>query len=435
MFQNSNSRPMSARYRQKACIACAKSKRRCDKQLPECQRCLDKDVECEYPEPKRRRRNPIVGDNQAEEFPTDPDALRSYLTDFEDWGAISGAADLNFPLSDVMVPFVPPLSIPANSVQAQDAALPRADIVSTQCPWFLRDETWTMRHSNEEPACKTGIQLEPFIRAVEEMLRSWVRNGYNSFIHRRLYEYCMPTCVQDAFTTLAAYAGCTPAVKETVLQIVEERLSVLVRQSPPTDSHAHGILDHLGRVHALFIYEFIALFDGSVRLRATAEKHIPTLRQWVTQMWEAAKSNRGEDCPWDNPPLQWTASEFDKEYDVCSAMWRQWVLTESVRRSRLIIDTVMNVYETTTKGWADCTGSVMFTSRRGLWDAESAIKWFELCSLKPPLLVDSLQPGALMSQYSAEELDDLAKLYWTYIVGADKIQCWIDRTSIAAGRP
>ena len=390
-------------------------------------------MECEYPEPKRRRRNPIVGDNQAEEFPTDPDALRNYLTDFEDWGAITGAADLNFSMSDVMVPFVPPLSIPANSVQAQDAALPRADIVSTQCPWFLRDETWTMRHSNEEPACKTGIQLEPFIRAVEEMLRSWVKNGYNSFIHRRLYEYCMPTCVQDAFTTLAAYAGCTPAVKETILQIVEERLSVLVRQSPPTDSRAHGILDHLGRVHALFIYEFIALFDGSVRLRATAEKHIPTLRQWVTQMWEAAKSNQGEDCPWDNPPLQWTASEFDREYDVCSAMWRQWVLTESVRRSRLIIDTVMNVYETTTKGWADCTGSVMFTSRRGLWDAESAIKWFDLCRLKPPLLVDSLQPRALISQYPAEELDDLAKLYWTFIVGADKIQCWIDRTSIAAG--
>jgi hypothetical protein len=223
-------------------------------------------------------------------------------------------------------------------------------------------------------------------------------------------------------------------VKETILQIVEERLSVLVRQSPPTDSRAHGTLDHLGRVQALFTYEFIALFDGSVRLRATAEKHIPTLRQWVNQMWEAVKSNRGEDGPWDSPPLQWTASEFDKEYDVCSAMWRQWVLTESVRRSRLIIDTVMNVYETTTKGWADCTGSVMFTSRRGLWDAESAMKWCELCRLKPPLLVDSLQPGALMSLYPAEELDDIAKLYWTFIVGADKIQCWIDRTSIATAR-
>ena len=117
------------------------------------------------------------------------------------------------------------------------------------------------------------------------------------------------------------------------------------------------------------------------------------------------------------------------EYDTASEMWQLWLLTESVRRSHIIINTITNVYQTMTKGWADCAGAVMFTARRGLWEAESAVKWFGLCCASPPLLVPSLQPGPLISQYAAEEFDDFAKMFWTFIVGTDKIQCWIDRSN------
>ncbi|KAK5271970.1 hypothetical protein LTR40_013977, partial [Exophiala xenobiotica] len=139
----------------------------------------------------------------------------------------------------------------------------------------------------------------------------------------------MPTCLQDAFTTLAAYNGRTPAVTETVLQIAEERSSALVRQNSPTASGAEGIRAHLARVQALFVYEFIRLFDGSVRVRASAEQQLPTLRRWVIQMWEAVRQYRGEDRSLGHYPSQWTITEFDREYDTASEMWQLWLLTES----------------------------------------------------------------------------------------------------------
>lgn len=415
---------MSAIPRQKACIACADSKRRCDKQLPKCQRCLDRDVDCVYPQPKRRRRDPVARDSQAEELPAlqnyaDGDALGGGL-DFGGWGA-----DLDVPLSDVMIPYVPTPSAPIADLSAQGVVLESGDISST--PWFLRDETWVLHYGNHEPGCVTTVELESFIQAVEEMLQCWTRNGYNSFIHRRLYEKGMPTCLQDAFTTFATYNGRTPAVKEIILQIAEERASALVRQSPPTAGGAQGILAHLARVHALFIYQFIRLFDGSVRLRASAERQLPTLRQWVVLMWEAIK--QAEYSSLGHRPLQWAASGFDREYDASSEIWRLWILTESVRRTHLVVDTIANTYQMMTRGWADCTGGVMFTARRGLWEVESSMKWFELSCAKPPLLVPSLRPGPLISQYAADEVDDFAKLLWTFIVGTDKIQCWVDRSN------
>jgi len=130
-----------------------------------------------------------------------------------------------------------------------------------------------------------------------------------------------PTCLQDAFTTLTAYTHRNPAVKETILQIAEERSSALSRQSAPTVGGAQGILAHLARVQALFVYEFIRLFDGSVRPRASAEQQLPTLRQWVIQMWEAVKRYRGDDGFLSHHrPLQWTANDFDREYDASSEL-------------------------------------------------------------------------------------------------------------------
>ncbi|KAI2783745.1 hypothetical protein F4815DRAFT_457775 [Daldinia loculata] len=434
---------MPAIPRQKACIACADSKRRCDKQLPECQRCLDRDVDCVYPQPKRRRRNPIARVSRPEELPAiqshadadaDADAdVSGGGLDFGDWGAM-GAADLDVSLSDVIMSYIPSPPAHVASQPTQRLALESDDISSTPCPWFLGDETWIMQHSQKQPATSANVELEPFIRAVEEMLHFWVRNGYNSFIHRRLYDKGLPMCLQDAFTTLATYVSRTQAMKETILQIAEWRSSALASQGPCAAGGAQGIRAQLARIHALFVYQFILLFDGSVRSRAHAEKQQPTLRQWVTQMCEVAKRYRGEDIfAQDNRPPQWTVSKFDREYDASSKMWQLWILIESVRRSQLIIDTISNIYDTLTKGWADCTGAVMFTARRGLWEADSAVKWVELSSAEEPLLVPSLQPGPLISQYNADEFDDLVQVVWTCIVGTDKMKSWIDKSSKAIG--
>ncbi|KAI0004070.1 hypothetical protein F4779DRAFT_630475 [Xylariaceae sp. FL0662B] len=420
---------MSAVSRQKACIACADSKRRCDKQLPECQRCLDRDLHCVYPQPKRRQRDPNRTGHPEELYDIQNQAHVPVVDlDLVDWGAMSGADDFNAPLPDLTMPQVQPLPAAVTGQSAQENAI-GSDIVSNSSPpWFLQDVTWVKQHGTYEPSC-TKVEMEPFIHAVEQMLQLWVKNGHNNFIHLRLYDGGMPTCLQDAFTTLATYVSHTPAVKEIVLQIAEERSSALARESPLAHGGVQVIRAHLARVQALFVYVFIRLFDGSVRFRASAEQQIPTLRRWVMRMWESAKSYRGEEGSITSRPFQWTGITFDEEYGACVELWRLWILTESVRRSQLVIDTIANVYETMTKGWAQCTGAVMFTARRGLWEAESAIKWAELSYAEAPLLVPSLQPEPLISQYRADELDDFAKIVWKCLIGGDKMQCWIDKNN------
>ncbi|KAI1802902.1 hypothetical protein F4811DRAFT_572542 [Daldinia bambusicola] len=485
---------MPAIPRQKACIACADAKRRCDKQLPECRRCLDRDVDCVYPQPKRRRRDPpaSISINQPGDIlpvpnpvPADADADADVPLsglNFADWGAI-GAADLDVSLSDVLMPLSPPEAAYTHThthtanQPAPRMALPRDgdddnDTPGTTMPsggsgaWFLGDETWVLQHNpNKPPKTSTNVELEPFIRAVEEMLHSWVRNGHNSFIHRRLYNSDgadMPACLEDAFTTLATYVGRAPAVHDAVLRIAERRSSALAagcQRDCCTSSTsatgeggggAQGIRAQLARVHALFVYQFILLFDGSVRSRAHAEKQQPTLRRWVKQLCAAARVYRGEDLisPQNNDPdnngnsnsnsdrpasFEWWAlgGDFNRDYEAAAGLWRLWILIESVRRSQLIVDTVCNVYDTLTKGWAECTGAVKFTARRGLWEADSAMGWFELSSAEEPLLVPSLEPGLLISQHSADEFDDLVKVLWTCVIGTDKMKSWIDRSNKA----
>lgn len=437
---------MVATTRQKACIPCAESKRRCDRQQPECQRCLDRDVDCAYPQPRKRRR--LLGSgggsnegedanaNEASASPDlgDYDAMHSNI-DFESWSNALGSQDgFIVPLSDTtMMPYM--VSLPAAAptyAQPQqddmhDSGIASDDSSEAECPWFLKTDTWALQQGSEEPECVSAAELEPFIQAVDEMLQFWVKNGHNTFIHKRLYDNGMPFHLQDAFTTFAAYTNRTPAVAETILQIAEQRAQVLAQQGiPATNNGPEGILAHLSRVQALFIFIFTRLFDNSVRMRSSAEKQLPTLKQWVLQMWQSAKRYKGPGTS-ARSPLKWTTSELDNEYTAVSETWKLWALIESVRRTHVIVDTVLNIYQIMTRGWAECTGAVNFTARRGLWGADSAMKWFQECCAKEPLLVPSLGPSQVMEGHGADEIDEFASLFWTFIVGTDRIQCWIDR--------
>lgn len=343
--------------------------------------------------------------------------------DFGSWSSMQDIAG-DIGISDLIVPYTPTNALFDDDFVAIGSALDKSHVPSLLSPWFLQDETWIRQHNSHTAVCATFIELQPFIDAVNEMLRCWVETGQNSFIHSRLYRMGMPTCLQDAFTTFATYTARTAKTKDAILQIVEDRAFALTQQSPSTTSGTEAIRDQLARVQAMFVYEFIGLFDGSVRLRSSAQRRLPTLRRWMTRMWEATKTFQLTDR--NKNQVHWTASELDRDYQASSTAWELWLLTESVRRTHLVIDTVANIYEIMTTGYAECTGAVMFTARRGLWEAESAKTWLNLCNKQSPLLVSPLNPDPLISKYAAAEFDSFALLYWRFIVGRDKIQWWID---------
>ncbi|GAP90878.1 putative aldo keto protein [Rosellinia necatrix] len=468
--------------RQKACVPCAESKRRCDKELPECRRCIDKDLDCVYPQPRKRRRdwetergaqpafqNPpvtspddreqVTGDRSLPDYYVNLDAdasweaMRAGDLDFGDWGfPAADHPEMHF-LGDALIPHARAPTAPASSARPDRGPAAERDVnprgSEPPCPpFFLREETFAIHHKPEDAGCvtTTTVEMEPFIGEVEGMLRAWVTAGSNSFIHRRLYDKGMPTCVQDAFTAFAAYAHRTPATREAVLQIADDRAAALARHAAhPVADGVRAVWAHLARVHALFVYVFIRAFDGSVRMRASAERQLPTLRAWVAQMWEAVRAHRWQDYAsvrdGRRRPLPGAdtgvdadadaAGEFHGDYDAAMEIWQLWILTESVRRSHLIVETVLNTFRIMTVGWAECEGYVMCTVRRGLWEAGSAVKWLDLCrgAGKSPLMAPTLAPGPLISRYPAGEFDDFARLCWSFVVGTDKIQCWVDKSS------
>jgi hypothetical protein len=222
--------------------------------------------------------------------------------------------------------------------------------------------------------------------------------------------------------------GRTPATQETILQIADENAFDLVRGGASITADAQGIRNHLARTQALLVYLFIRLFDGSVRLRASAEAQLPTLRHWLSQLLKAAKQYRGDDRL--QTSLPWLPNHFDMEYNSKKELWKLWILTESLRRTHLVAGTVANMYEIMVKGSVECSGAVMCTARRGMWDVDSAMKWYELSCLKSPLLVPALQPGLYVAQYAAGEFDDFVQLIWSFVIGADKVQCWVDRSKV-----
>ncbi|KAI0522054.1 hypothetical protein F5B22DRAFT_457186 [Xylaria bambusicola] len=440
--------------RQKACIPCAESKRRCDKQLPACRRCIEKDLDCAYPQPRKRRRDPGTA-HETQAIPTSghteslvlpeqtsfsgtagSDATSGVHPDLGHWDLISAnnleAAFLDEAITPPQITSTAPtpILIPDQALSIHDS---NNFLRKSSTPFFLQDDTFRMHHKQHDPDCVTTVEMEPFIGEVEKMLQSWVTNGSSNFIHRRLYDKGMPTCVQDAFTTFAAYANRTPATKETILQIADDRATTLTQHTVnPAVNGIQEIWAHLARVHSLFVYVFIRLFDGSVRMRASAAQQIPTLRSWLGQMWETVKRHNWDDYPSIRDayrPLLGTSSEFHSDYDTATEIWQLWILTESVRRTYLIIDITLNTFEIMTVGRADCEGYVLFTARCGLWDANSAVKWFNLCrgDARSPLMVPSLTPQPVISQYLSTEFDEFAKLCWSFVVGTDKIQSWVDR--------
>jgi hypothetical protein len=420
---------MTPVFRRKACFACANAKRRCDKQLPECQRCLDRDIDCAYPQPKRRPRGRPGSD-------LDHRTLSAF--DYTDFGPLSLETDagldlwpreVDFDLVDGLVEGTAVVAISQSSTSLPEEThwaeqYDHHPIVSR--PWFLREETWFSHPRSLDVDCELTIEYEPYVDAVRCMLYQWVTDGHNSFIHQKLYESGLPSWLQDAFTTLAAYKNRSPAVKNTVLQIAQDKAAALIACDTHITTDVAGVAAQLSRVQALFVFLFIRLFDGAVHPRATAESQILTLRLWLTQLWKVASQLEAEDSTERQSTVNITKASFAYHYHTSSSAWRLWILTESVRRTLLIVETILNTYQTMTAGPQECTGVVMFSTRQGLWDASSPAGWAELCDKRDPLMVPASQPELSMEMHGAEEIDDFVKLFWKYIAGPERVQSWID---------
>ncbi|KAJ5998537.1 hypothetical protein N7451_006347 [Penicillium sp. IBT 35674x] len=313
-----------ARSRQKSCIACAEGKRRCNRQTPQCSRCLAQGLECTYLSawsPQKRR--DISRQLDSTHFP-------------EVWPESS-------PVSDEALSFWP-----LNDSSSDDTSVTTSWLTSV--PSLLTIPSLSPAELYPETTILDKWSTNQLLRNIKRYPQMFVSSRNTPFIHSRLYDVYLPDTIQDAFTALAAYGTKTSETEDLIFRILESKTTSLVAQ----DHHTSTMPQLLAAVHALMLFQIIQLFDGDIRQRSLAEQHMDTLRIWAFQL----QVRTGELIP--------------------ALTWQDWILAESARRTIIFAMLIEGVYLTLKTG--SCPNvkamSVLpFTSETTLWDLSTSASW------------------------------------------------------------
>lgn len=286
-FLHTASSPMRIHRQRRTCAQCAKAKRKCDKESPSCLRCVEKGIGCTYYPSRRNTRVFIPFSNPESALEIDSSVQK------ED----SDMVAVDTTVFRTVEPHATYASLPEPSSRSYPT-LVDADTPLT-CRWFLSPVSWTRQHGLSPRQGERDVSqksLPHFIDKVKEWALTWVREGHSPIMHRQLYQDWMPECIEDAYSSLAAYHAASPRTKPTALRIIESRANKLVAQAQDdlaiNEMSPAFLLDtptHLARTQALFIYQLIRLFDGDIRSRAQAESHMGILNTWCRQMLESAQ--------------------------------------------------------------------------------------------------------------------------------------------------
>ncbi|CAK7221574.1 hypothetical protein SBRCBS47491_004571 [Sporothrix bragantina] len=383
-------------YEPKACRSCAKSKRKCDKELPACLRCRSRGVVCDYP-------------------PTRPGTFAAVLDDE--------------PVQQDLTPLSTPstlyssASLPSSSI----AAIPSS--IRPCLAWFLDANSWQVEHN--EVSLSTSYCnsfLKTYVARMQDWLTTWALTGACPFIHLRLYVARFPDCLQVALTTFTAYQHRTPQNSEMILKIVEDQASKLADEiglGSGDPAQSLSLLDQLARLHALVVYQTISLFDGDIRTRHLAESRLSLLGQWSRQLIDSARQK------FSSTPalLDMTVALHFGPMDSEEHPWYLWILTESIRRTWLIANGLEAIYSMLQRGWHPCPGGVMFTTRQGVWDAASPLAWEDVCfsAGKTPEAVGFVrrfEAHRLFHDSTPDQVDEFTQLIMETTYGVERMQKW-----------
>ncbi|KAK7211318.1 hypothetical protein V2G26_018496 [Clonostachys chloroleuca] len=412
---------MGRRSKQKSCFACAKDRRRCDRTIPSCARCIDREVMCAYPLAVQHRssRSALSSHNVLDAGP-------------------SNDADSRFSLStephDQIGTDVPAETTHHNLPAAASTTLPNPPPpLSKDLRWFTHPSTWVIAYHHDMPrSFPSPESFSNFIRGLQSWLTRFQRKGHNPFIHRQLYPArAIPDCIQDAYSAIAVSQGGSPENENMVDGITSSYVSKLLSsQLALTGQPLHVVTtqDHLARTQALLIYFLLALASSSISRQSQGENFVSTLHRWKMDLWVSANqdANLAQFFPC---TLMTSSEESQAESDRISHLHQAFITCESIRRTWLLCSIAIGVYRSLKGDWTtSCGGDISFTARAGLWDAPSSAHWATVARKADPLFGYSLKSEALANRsVQASEVDEFAHHLFTLMWGADRVENWFIR--------
>jgi Fungal Zn(2)-Cys(6) binuclear cluster domain len=391
--------------RLKACGSCGKAKRKCDKQFPKCSRCQAKDIECVYTASSRFI---FYG---AEDEPIVSTLLNSELV----------PPSPIFPIAETM----PLIESNPNLVGYSNASL-SLTLPDLQNAWFLTPQSWSVVRMDvtvfESPSKETASRLLERLRV---WLTDWTTKGGNAFIHSRLYRNRQPPCIRDAFTMLSSYLSRTPKTESLLLNILEARTSALIESAEAEPSAADDCYTRLSRVHALFIYLVIGIFDGDIRQRHLSERKLSTLRAWMDEMISSISSAVQNGSLFQPGFVDDTFSQnFRIDVKQSEILWHAWIVSESIRRTWVTAHIIHGIITSMLESVpvCECLG-LKYTTRRGVWDASSAFSWTKVCLENDTGLLRRDETVRL-AEYKPDEVDTFGAVLMEFDFGKEKLNMW-----------
>ncbi|KAL7787554.1 hypothetical protein V8C43DRAFT_288466 [Trichoderma afarasin] len=383
---------MVAQKRQKSCASCIAAKRKCDKARPFCRRCEDKGLDCRYAVLIRR----AVAKSSPSDEPTEiPGHVYFFNT------------------------HVSSLSASASSKL-----------------WFMTPETWNIEKANPRAPQIPIPVFRTFVQRLQDWLVQWIHDGQCPFIHRQLYaDGFFPTCMQDAFSSISIQQSCNSSNQDLTARIIQDRANSLIKNnwievgSSNLMSMAVPVLDtsqHLARVQALLIYQILRLFDKGVWQQTRAEESMPTLLSWCQQMWDSATL---DSITTSQATPDFIVNENNQQNNSNSSnstprLWRLWILSESIRRTWLVVMATISAYRTMKDGWCECAGGIPFTARRSLWLASTSSQWATICRTEDPLFLPYLGSRATLESCDPNEMDEFGFSFFSLVWGPEWVECW-----------
>lgn len=398
-----------------SCVARAKAKRRCSKGKPACLECWSRNIECQWPRPKLKD-FVLLEENDANNSQQPGLSQVSVRTQ-----------TLPEELLDLRI-----LPLQSFTTEWFEGA-PEKPLTSIKPWWFASPETWLFDHPTTfiTTRRRSDDDLSHIMATIFSWLAQWVNGDSNPFIHRQLYQHRFPQCIQDAYMALSCYLTRKPGNEQAILHIIQQRAQQLVAEDPlpvTPSAKAPSITPHdldplleLARIQSLLIYQLIGLYDGDIRLRSIAERHIPILISWMHRLVDYGR--RCDALGHFLVPSP-SGNEGAEEESWETLIWYSWVLAESLRRTWLVVSAVSGVYLSTRDGVVRCLGGMMFTSRKGFWDASTAEEWQQRCCDVYGGLIRLNEADKLFATVPPDDLDDFALLILEVTFGSEQLKRW-----------
>jgi len=424
---------MSTHAESNACNACAKSKRKCGRQLPSCVRCAARGRSCVYPPSRSRAASssrPLLSNALRGSVPSVEDGLLADLAS----NTSSSTADLTH-ADEHMLDLT--ISLSDNDLAAPPSLTEEPSVPATRADWFLGPETWSISHrvvtSADVPIGKAT--MKKYIAVLQSWFERWVTTGSNPFIHPRLYSADFPTCVQVAYATLASYIHRTPANTDIVLQIIEDRSNDLLQENGAVLKLVGGeqwtdegeqdldLFAQLARLHALMVYQIIGLFDGDIRLRHVAEGHLVVQNSWADKLLHSAANSLSNT----HAIATHLVGRLPRPSTYLQEQWYLWILSESIRRTWLIAVSMSPIFFALQQCWSACPGGIMYTNHSGLWNATSATEWEKQCSERNVAFLQRFDCATLFDNAEPADVDEfgMAILHMTF--DKELLENWMNK--------